>query len=59
VVSRPGLGNTDLVELCDRALRRFYFRPKKIINIALSTHDSGDFTRKIIGLKNTLKYFLG
>lgn len=59
VVSRPGLGNTDLVELCDRALKRFYFRPKKIIDIALSTRDLGDFARKTIGLKCTLKYFLG
>ena len=57
-VSRPGLNNTDLLELCDMALKKFYFRPKKVMDIALSTHDLGDFTRKIIGLKNTLKYFL-
>jgi radical SAM superfamily enzyme YgiQ (UPF0313 family) len=31
VVSRPGLSNSELVELCDRARREFYIRPAYLI----------------------------
>jgi radical SAM superfamily enzyme YgiQ (UPF0313 family) len=57
VISRPGLTNEELVELCDKALKEFYYRPRKILSIILSTRSMSDLKRKMHGFGSFMRYF--
>ena len=60
VIDRPSLSSEYLVKKCDEALRRFYFRPKKILSIMLNSLKNRDeFARYFGGFTTFVNYLRG
>ena len=59
VVEYPNITQKELTNAVDYALRKFYFRPKKILNLLIKTRGSmTDFYRKLKGAKNFVSYII-
>jgi len=56
VVEYPDLSQEEIIKSVDRGLRKFYFRPKKLAQLFLSSKDLGDLKRKLKGGLNLIKY---
>jgi radical SAM superfamily enzyme YgiQ (UPF0313 family) len=58
-VSRPGLGDRELLELCDKARREFYIRPRYVTKkIAQSITRPGELKRNLKSSRTFFKYVL-
>jgi radical SAM superfamily enzyme YgiQ (UPF0313 family) len=56
VVEPPGLNKKAIQEAVDQGLKRFYFRPRYMMNFLFETRSRSDLYRKLRGAKNYLSY---
>jgi len=59
VISRPQLTSEFLVKKCDEALKKFYFRKNKIIELVFGIKSISDLKRFYHGFKFFMKYLRG
>lgn len=58
VVDYPGLTAEEINAAVDEGLKRFYFRPRYMIDFLLQTKSPTDLYRKVRGAKNFISYLL-
>jgi len=58
VISYPQATKEQIDSLVNKGLQEFYLRPKKMLNLLLSTKELGDLKRKVYGSKSFFDYFL-
>jgi len=58
VVEYPGLSKEDIEYYVDKGLKKFYFRPRYMVNYLLDTHSLYDLYRKVRGFKSFMSYLI-
>ncbi|MCK4731973.1 MAG: radical SAM protein [Methanophagales archaeon] len=58
VVEYPGLSKEEIEYYVDKGLKKFYFRPRYMINFLLNTRSLPDLYRKMRGFKNFTSYLI-
>lgn len=56
LLNYPSLSKKEIDTLIDQGLKKFYFRPKQVIRMALSIRDFTELKRKLFGLRKFWDY---